>query len=353
MLTLLIQNRYYEEAYLVIAKIGTERVDAALLVPLLSHEIQSRDQEEDEYLKNLTFDTFKRKKYDEVMLQYLCRYLNATSEDLAELYRAATNFGLETYDLAERLLTQMLYTRRLEPGAFEIFRDYLEQGGNETVIHAYLNYTADAFFVRGIPAEPQIMDLLRRRDEQGEEETEIEKLALLLHFSKERNLAEAHIEQTERLLSEALSRGLIFPFYLGLPHGLVEKYQLYDKTFLEFRSDPEKQVYVHYALSDLPEEFLVQEMQHMYGGIFVSQFILFFGESIQYYITEEDDEVQKVAGSGEITKSDVYGQEEENRFDALNEILLHTTLREEEEAVAAIRSYEAKDALTKGRFPIL
>ena len=351
--SLLIEKRYYEEAYELVLRIGAERMDPQQLVPLMTAKIREKEFEEEETLKSLVLYTFLQKKYNEDMLTYLCRYLNGTTEDMASVYRHAKGFGLETYDLAERILAQMLYTGRMEPDAFSIFRDYLEEGGRELYIEAYLNYTADAYFVRGVPAEPEILELLRRREERGEEQSQIEELAVLYYFSQDPTLAEGHIKEADALLSRMLSRGLFFPFYLSLPRRLMEKYQLYDKTFLEFRTDPKKQVYIHFSLPEQRGEYQVQEMQHMYGGIFVAQFVLFFGESLQYYITEEDDEMEKVAMSGEITKSDVFGEETENRFDALNAVLLHTTLQEEEELTKALRSYEAKDAIARSRFPVL
>lgn len=350
---LLVEKRYYEEAYDLLLRIGTERMDPQQMVPLLGFKIKEKEFEEDETLKALVFQTFTRQKYNEDMLVYLCRFLSAPTEDLTALYHAAKGFGVETYDLSERILTQMLFTGRMEPDAFMIFRDYLEEGGRDKIIEAYLNYTADAYFVRGIPAQKQILELLRRREEKGEEQSDIEELAVLYYFSQDSELSDAHLDEVDRLISKMLAKGLYFPFYQALPRRLLEKYQLYDKTFLEFRTDPKKQVYVHYALEGGDDEFQVQEMQHMYGGIFVAQFVLFFGESLQYYITEEDDELQKVAGSGEITKSDVFGEEAENRFDAVNAILLHATLQEEEELVRSLLSYEAKDALVRTGFPML
>ena len=41
------------------------------------------------------------------------------------------------------------------------------------------------------------------------------------------------------------------------------------------------------------EEYIKEEMKDMFGGICVKQFILFFGEHLQYYITEMEDGKEK------------------------------------------------------------
>ena len=350
---LLIEKRAWDDAMELIRDAGAEGVDPGKLVSLLTHFIEEKGNEEDELLLSLSFYVFRQRKYNDTVLEYLCRYLNAPSEDMADLYTAARRFGAQTADLSERLLIQMLYCARLVPEAYQIFQDYREAGGREYVIRAYLNYTADAYFVRGVPAEAELLDLLRRRDERGESGAEVASLAVLLYYSREPEAAAAHLGHVERILRDMLRRGYEFPFYLSLPRSLVEKYLLYDKTFLEFRTDPDKQVYVHFCLPESPYEFERQEMRHMYGGIFVTQFVLFFGEKIQYYITEEDDEMQKVAGSGELGRSDMVGAPEENRFDRLNTMLLQAALKEEEPLVRGLKDFAAKDRGVRVAFPIL
>ena len=38
-----------------------------------------------------------------------------------------------------------------------------------------------------------------------------------------------------------------------------------------------------------PEGYRQEEMKDMFGGVYAKPFVLFFGEKLQYYISEEND----------------------------------------------------------------
>ena len=70
---------------------------------------------------------------------------------------------------------------------------------------------------------------------------------------------------------------------------------------------------------------LTEEMAEMYDGVFVKEMILFFGDAIQYYITEEIDGQMEVTESDQITCSEVYEEAGGGRYERLNEIILLQT----------------------------
>ena len=58
------------------------------------------------------------------MLIYLCKYFNGPTKQMAELWKAAGEFQIDTFDLEERILTQMLYTTDYTPHMEEIYESY-------------------------------------------------------------------------------------------------------------------------------------------------------------------------------------------------------------------------------------
>ena len=70
----------------------------------------------------------------------------------------------------------------------------------------------------------------------------------------------------------------------------------------------------------------------MCGGIFVQEFILFYGENVQYYITEEYAGEQSVTESSNATLSDTNISEvsdRQSRYTMLNDMLVSFEMHEE------------------------
>ena len=347
---LLIEKKMYTEAYQMIRQFGMELLDAGRLVPLISYRIEENDYAEDDFLLSLTMEAFKSQKYNDIMLTYLCRHYNGPTGDMEMVYRAAGEFEIDTFDLSERILAQALFAAHLTPGVQTVFQSYARSGGRQLILEAYFNYFSYIYFVKDAVAPEEILEEMLLEFKDGADLTEIERLALLRYCAEEKAEDFELIPVMDELLSDFLEKEMYFQFYRLLPERLLEKYQLYDKTFLEFRTDPKKRVRLHFALSEAPEEYVTEELQNMYGGIFVRQFVLFFGESVQYYITEEDEGTEKVVLSDEIVSSDVFGEQKETRFDLLNEMMLHSTLKEETELLRSIKNYEAKKQAVRRNF---
>ena len=85
----------------------------------------------------------------------------------------------------------------------------------------------------------------------------------------------------------------------------------------------------------------------MYAGIYVKELLLFFGETVQYYLSEEQDEEAAVIESGCISNSQVTGQEQKGRYAWLNEIRLAGTMGDMEKLQPLMRRYERTDRLTE------
>ena len=94
---------------------------------------------------------------------------------------------------------------------------------------------------------------------------------------------------------------------------LLRKYQLTDKFFLEYHTAPGQQIEVHYRL-EAQQEYLADELTEMYDGIYVKDFILFFGEKVQYYILESQTADGQIGASGCLGNGDIMEEGSRDRY---------------------------------------
>ena len=156
----------------------------------------------------------------------------------------------------------------------------------------------------------------------------------------------------DELLGEYTRRNMIFAFYKKLDRSLIIKYHLYDKVILEYHSRPGKHVVLHYSRDEDDSEFISEDMVNVYGGIFVKQFVMFFGEMIQYYVSEESGGKVEVTESNRLTCNTIYSEKDESRYNLINQMLISNTLHEDS-LFQFMKRYENLDEITTEVFDIL
>jgi hypothetical protein len=179
------------------------------------------------------------------------------------------------------------------------------------------------------------------------------RLALLKHFSELNKIDDAQFRIEDELLGGFTCRNMYFAFYKKLDHRLVLKYHFYDKMFLEFRTTPHKHVILHYSRDEDGEQFISEDMPEVYDGIFVKSFVMFFGEMVQYYISEEYGNEVQVTESSRFVNNEVSGPEDESRYNMLNQMMISYTLQDEEALTRGMKQYSACMEATDRLFRLL
>jgi hypothetical protein len=167
------------------------------------------------------------------------------------------------------------------------------------------------------------------------------------------DISETRFAIEDELLAEYTCRNMYFAFYKKLDRRLVMKYQFFDKIFLEYRTDPRNHVVLHYSRDEDGENFIEEDMPDVYDGIFVKAFVMFFGEMIQYYISEEYANQVEVTQSNRLTNNDLYNEKNVSRYNLLNDMLISATLQEEERLYESMKNYAGFDEITRKAFTIL
>lgn len=346
MLDLLVESRLYEQAYGLVQIYGMDQISASARLALAESRMELLEQagepeEAEEYLLLLASSAFFEDQYDERLLIYLCRFYLGPTERMRMVWKAAKPLGIYTYELEERILEQMLYAERSLHDAEDIFESYYNGGGQELIVLAYLSASAQAYFVQDAPMGQDLLDLILARYREGQDLNDACRLALLKSLASRGEDVEAEVQ--EELLSEFMSRNMSFAFFKKLNRRLVQKYHLYDKVFLEYRTDPRSHVVIHYSREEDGESFVKEDMQDVYNGIFVKPFVLFFGESIQYYISEERGSQVIVTESSRIANSEVYAEADMSRYSLLNQMLISGALQDEEALLGNMKTYAQLD----------
>lgn len=345
----------YEEAFAIVTQWGAEGIDALILMKLAGRMILTREFQADEELVYLAAHVLACGKYDEIILTYLRDHYVGTVERMCALWEKVKGFQLESYRLDEKILMYAMYVRQFPAQGEEILESYIAQQGKEIVIQAYLTYAACAYFMADRETAPELFYDLERALEHGREMDVICRLALLKFYSSCERLEEGQERMAVQLLREFDQRGLRFAFFRRLPPALIQAYQVEDKVFVEERFHPGSRVTIHYALHPggrEPESFKSEPMRDMYQGIYNKEFLLFYGETLTYYLTVERGGETETLPRREIAlgKVEPGGR---TRYKLLNQILAARAVGNSEETERALRLYLSQEKFVDTAFTIM
>lgn len=347
----LVEEHLYEKAYALVQQYGYDYLGSAAQVALCSYAIEKAGFEEDDFLLGFAETAFLRGKYNDVLLIYLCKYFNGATKVMAELWKAAGSFEIDTFDLEERIITQMLYSTDYIANVDEIYDSYAAGGGREVVCMAYLSYFSHGYFVKDAVVPEQVFVQILNRYVSHMELNDACRLGLLKYLAEKEERSRAQSEIADELLEIYTGRNMYFAFYRRFEKKLILKYHLYDKFFVEYHAAPGSRVMLHYSMDGV--SYKEEELQEVYEGIFVKQFILFFGETVQYYMVEKNGKEQKVTESNCLANQNVMENGGGGRYEKLNEMLFHGTLEEEDVLRRELKNYYGMKRVTEEAFELL
>lgn len=352
LIDMLVSNRLYEKAYDMAMEYGIDMLAAASKVVLCENALKVQHVDDD-FMVQLAISAFKTGKYSDLVLKYLCENYTGPTDELINLWHAADKFSISSMKLDERILEQGIYTQ-IEPEKIsDIFMEYYKRAGNEKLILAYISLVAHGYLHSGGGKADFIFDIIEKRFIGNRTLNDACQLALLKHFAEKTDITQAELEIEDTLLKYYIYNNMYFDFFERLDYRLLEKYFLYDKAFLQYESTPGTHVVLHYSRDEDGEEFNSEDMVEMYDGIYVKTFVIFFGELIRYYITEEHDNSIEVKESNRLTCNNIPGDNDHSRYNLINEMIISDTLSDETTLKSNIDEYKRLDAATKQLFKLI
>ena len=352
LIDMLVSNRLYEKAYDMAMEYGIDMLAAASQVVLCENALKVQHVDDD-FMVQLAISAFKTGKYSDLVLKYLCENYTGPTDELINLWHAADKFSISSMKLDERILEQGIYTQ-IEPEKIsDIFLEYYKRAGNEKLILAYISLVAHGYLHSGRCKADFIFDIIEKRFIGNRTLNDACQLALLKHFAEKTDITQAELEIEDTLLKYYIYNNMYFDFFARLDYRLLEKYFIYDKAFLQYESTPGAHVVLHYSRDEDGEEFNSEDMVEMYDGIYVKTFVIFFGELIRYYITEEHDNSIEVKESNRLTCNNIPGDNDHSRYNLINEMIISDTLSDETTLKSNIDEYKRLDAATKQLFKLI
>ncbi len=346
----------YDLAGLWLNEYGPYFMDAKLLVRLISPLMERSNMVEDEVLTAAAVYAFQKGKYDSTVLRYLSAYYRGMTKNMRDIWKAAKSFEVDCYRLCETILVQMLYSGSFVGEKMEIFRYYISQGPKPEVEEAFLAQCSFDYFVKERVTGKDVFEEIQRMYLRGEPVQKVCKLAFLKYYAENHDeLTQTASELVGEFLTEFMNMGVHLEFFREYRENEWVVQEMADKTIIEYHANPSARACIHYVMlheNGESDEYSSEYMKEIYGGVCFKEFILFFGESLQYYITEELNGDEQLTESGTLQKSDIRGSESDSRYHLVNDIVISKTLQDYDTMDNLLEEYYRKEFLNSRLFEL-
>lgn len=355
LIEVLISRGLYDKAFAMICRYGQEHVALNSLVRLCSRMVEYLEYEEDEELLLLCAYVYEQGKYDQHSLSYLLKYYEGALDTMCRIRESGREFSLDTYEIEERILLYSMFVRRYIEQGEDILDTYAARGGRESVILSYVTFLAYGYYWNQHQMADSVAQLLIDLYERQVDVDKICYLALMKYYSEQAQLDEKAQNHVEEMLEEYQQDGIRLSFFQKLPKAFLQPYQLEDSIFIEQKAGPTDKVILHYAIGKSGEENLTyksEPMKMMYQGVFSKEFILFYGETLNYYVTVEHRGCVTETQRRSVTAPNI-DQKGRSRYQLINQMMAAHILDKKKELQEIRRKYLQAEKISKELFTLI
>ena len=337
MIELLIVRGRYDLALDALTKYGMTGVEPKSLLRLCERMLLQCDGEQNDMLLLLCRQVFFDGRMDERVVQYLEQYFYGTTEEMYQIWKSAVALELKTELLEERLLGQILFAGSYVPEAYQVYLSYRKKKANPKLIRAYLSQTAYRCFLLGCELPEELEEQMKQ---EAEEDNEICTLALLKAYGEKEILTAEEAGFAEDGMRRFAEKGMIFSFFSAYEGRVPMPPCMADKLYVEYQTHPESRVTISYLFDNEGDaRFVKEEMRHIGYGVFVKEFILFYEETLQYYITEERNGESQITESFYRRLDTVKVHDETTKYGQINLILTAQDMKDEKTTIDMLENY--------------
>ncbi|MCR5154220.1 MAG: hypothetical protein K6B75_05160, partial [Lachnospiraceae bacterium] len=272
---------------------------------------------------------------------------NGTTKNMYELWASAKSGGIDALVLEERLLGQILFAESYVEDSFSVFKNYYKRGSNRKLIKAYLSYYSYKYFVKDRMTPREFFEILKT--DPFVESNNICVLALLKHYSTKIELTDLEKSFCEYYIQKFEQKKMVFSFYRNFTGKLSIPLSMSDKYYVEYRANPDNKVTLHYCLND--EGIFTHELMSDNGyGVFEKELILFYGDTLQYYISEESSNGLDITESELVHFEDADKGIAGTKYSKINEILMTEDMKDEKTLLSLLEQYFKEEFVIKRHF---
>ncbi len=319
-------------AYRWFEKYGNCKVDDKILLHLLETQIEREYVSTEGKLELYAYHLLERGTFSGSLLNYLMTNYQGLLKDLRKLWNASKSYQMDRKAFCERFLVQVLFSGYYVSEQAEVFKELVLANGDEKVIYAYLAKHSYEAFAKNNLIQSEVLVEISRLHSVGKQVPEICRLAYLKYYAENREeIQKEEVYIIRDFVDSMLEKGIRLNCLMDLRQYSSASHLLMDRSLVEYHADEQSQPIIHYLIIGEDGEvgdYVSEPMKHVRGGIFVKEFILFFGESLQYYIVEAGEGEGKLTQSGTIQRSEMLGEELSGRYGVINDIIISKTMQD-------------------------
>ena len=340
-----------------IREFGCEEIQSKRLLKLCTKMILQNLFDEDPLLLHLSYRVFLEGMSDSVILDYLCEHYNGLTNQMYRILLQGISEHVETYDLEERLVAQMMFSGCTET-IDRVFSLYMnKKKTSDNIVRAYFTIKSSEYFLDDKTPDDKVFAYLEGAVNGSADKGRIPTiylLALTKYYSELSSLEEEQKELLKSTTAVLLEAGLVFPYFKKLAKYVPMPEDIMDKAMIQYHSDRNARIDFEVRILPDEEEYHCEDIGRTYQGIFVKKKVLFEGEIMEYRISELEDGkwVLKKEGSVSCDAASAAG-DSESRFACLNEMSLCLSLKDEEGLKKRMREYLTKNAAAEELFPLM
>lgn len=326
---------------------GYDKYDLQEVLALCSHTVEDTKYQEEDYLTYLCYQLYREGLYDQHTLLYLANYYCSGTRKMRTLWETLKEQHIPAYKVGEKIITQMLFSECVKQEE-KIFEDYyVSDGVYFRVKQAYLAYVCKEYLLSGRRVDPIIFEIILRECEKEEELADVCKIAVLKHYSKAHYPADSD-NVLHAIMRQLCEKQIVFPFYFAYKESWMRELQLFDKSMISYVGKPGSTVKLHYRMKQGKREELgyrVETLLPMYETIYVKDYVLYEGESMNYYFEEVTEEGSETTSKEVLEPTNTLRV---GKYGAINEMILMSP----EEANEAMLAYKEEDEMAKHLFEV-
>lgn len=337
-ISLLILREQNTLAYKLLNECGYKNIDIKLLEKFVVALPPVVLGNYDKFLCELMYYLFMGGRRHEKILIYLVSFYNGLTSAMYDIWHESMAAKCTTSDYDERLLSQILFTESYLSYGEEIYAHYNRRAKNRVLTKAYFNYLSYKYLTANVPITPASIESMKK--DAYFESNDIVLLALLKQYSQAGELTKEEQEFAKGWLEILNARGKILPCFKRFSRYFRLPEDMEDKVYIEYRSNPGHRITIHLSSRKDGRRTVDEEpMRNICYGIFVKEFVLFAGESVEYVIDDDDGRNMVRTEKNVITGANDTMLSGKNRFSRINAITRAKELGDKARAVELLNEY--------------
>ena len=341
MIAYLVDMNMFDKAFQAVKLYGFDEIDSEELYRLADYGVEDSNGFLNEDLLAICVHLYKMGKVNERMLVYIMNNFKGDLDELATLFKTARNRVRDVSLLAENTLAQSMFAMGNTEYIFDIFSAYYSGRSRGLVVKAFLRFAARNYLILDVQTPGNIFDCLYLEIKKGNIDDEISRMALLHHFSKLDRYTDDQREWISETVGKFMDAGKVLPFYKSFASFIKLPQDVFLKTYLIYKSDPDKNVSVRYAFDTGSRQSLTYKtgrLDEMIPGMYVKEFVVFHGERLVYNVDDDMLGTAYVVES-ESLKTKAFNRKDRSRFEIINSMLVNQEMREDNELLESLDVY--------------